>query len=156
LNKYSFKIASNQDVEQLKLIYTAAIQAIGSIYYTPEQIAAWSSFPEDRLAFSRWIIDAYTIIAISSEQYLGFAGLQASGRISALFVAPQFMRQGVASFMLQHLMSEAQTRQLPALKTEASEFSKPVFEKFGFEVETLEYINYKNVDFTRYVMKKIL
>lgn len=55
---------------------------------------------------------------------------------------------------MQRLIAEAESRGLQELTTEASEFSKPLFEKFGFAVCNLEYTHFKGVDFTRYAMRK--
>jgi hypothetical protein len=41
------------------------------------------------------------------------------------------------------------------LHTEASEFSKPLFEKFGFETIEVEHMVQKGVEFKRYRMQRM-
>ena len=64
---------------------------------------------------------------------VGIGGLEKKGRISSLFVSPGCMRRGIGSALLTRLLEEAESRNMGQLRTEASEFSKALFEKFGFE-----------------------
>ncbi|GJL53777.1 MAG: putative N-acetyltransferase YafP [Nitrospirales bacterium] len=136
-------------------IYRTAILTAGQEYYSDEQVTAWASYPDDKDEFARWVQEASTVVAIAEHLGpVGFGGLEKTGRIASLFVRPEYMRQGVASALLKRLMSEAESQGMRELTTQASEFSKPLFEKFGFEVTNIERTTFKNVDFTRYVMRK--
>jgi putative acetyltransferase len=42
---------------------------------------------------------------------------------------------------------------MKTVTTEASEFSKPLFEKHGFTVTEVEHTTCKGVEFTRYAMR---
>jgi len=149
--------AEGKDNFLLGDVYRSAILAIGEEFYSPEQVVAWSSYPDDEAEFTRWIQEASTYVAMTADSVLvGFGGLEKGGRISSLFVAPDFMRQGVASALLTHLITEVDSRNIDELTTHASEFSKPLFKKFGFEVMNIEHTILKGVDFTRYFMRKVL
>jgi putative acetyltransferase len=63
------------------------------------------------------------------------------------------MRKGVASQLLRRLLKEAQAKGLRSLHAEASAFSRPLFEKFGFSVVEEERINLKGCGFDRYVVR---
>ena len=152
----SFEIRAIQDSDLSALadIYRDSIISLGNDFYTPEQIAAWASFPDDIEAFRKWVTAPMTLVAIKSDgKCVGFGGLEDSGRISALFVLPESMRKGVGSALLKKLVSEAQLRGVFQVTTEASEFSKPLFEKFGFRVKNIEKTEFKEVAFTRYAMQ---
>jgi len=147
--------AEKKDIVSMSHVYRSAIRAIGEEYYSPEQVAAWSGYPDNKAEFKRWVQQALTFVAIAEDSVLvGFGGLEKSGRISSLFVAPDFMRQKVASALLAHLITEVDSINIKELTAHASEFSKPLFIKFGFEVINIESTNLNGVDFTRYFMRK--
>ncbi|WP_447969325.1 GNAT family N-acetyltransferase [Nitrospira sp. M1] len=145
-----------KDIVSLGDVYRSAILAIGKACYSVEQIAAWASYPDDQVEFKRWVQAASTFVAITEESGpIGFGGLEKTGRIASLFVRPEYMRQGVASALLKRLLTEARSNGIHELTTQASEFSKPLFEQFGFAVMNIERTSFKNVAFTRYVMRKL-
>ena len=152
----SIREFESDDLDSLKRIYTAAIGALGESRYSRRQVEAWASFSDDAGAFRDWIASATTYVAISDRERIGFAGLQSQGRIASLYVAPEWMRQGVASRLLEKLFEDALARGMKSLTADASEFSRPVFEKHGFRVAAVEHNQYKGVDFTRYSMRKTL
>ena len=151
---FDIRAVEASDLRALANIYRSSIIFLGDDFYTPEQIAAWASFPDDLEAFRKWVTHPMTVVAVESDgKCLGFGGLEDSGRISSLFVLPGSMRKGVGSALLTKLLSEAKLRGLGEVTTEASEFSKPLFEKFGFTVKNIEHTEFKEVPFTRYAMQ---
>jgi putative acetyltransferase len=102
---------------------------------------------------SEWVSDAMTLIAVAENECLGFGSLQSQGRISALFVAPGYGRQGIASQLLAHLLAEARSRGFEVVAAEASEFSRSLFGKYGFSVTEVEHTRFRGVAFTRYAMR---
>lgn len=144
---------TDQDLPGLARVYRDAIRGVGAEYYSPDQVAAWSSFADDTEDFRQWIEGAATFVAIQdSISPAGFAGLDPAGRIAALFVAPEVMRQGVGAALLERVLNEARARSLTRLTAEASEFSRPLFQKFGFKQRHKEDTCFKGVAFERYVM----
>lgn len=144
----------SQDFNSLARIFSESILHIGHKCYSPDQVAAWSSFASDTKKFQAWLGRAMTFVAVNeSDECLGFGGLEPHGRISSLFVAPDFMRMGIASRLVERLLIEARSRRLEVLTTAASEFSKPVFEKYGFSVTAVEHTQFKGIDFSRYAMQ---
>ena len=141
------------DLSAVAHIYKQGIKQVALTHYSDDQVAAWSSFADDTDDFKKWINKSTTFVALNQElEVVGFAGLEATGRISSLFVAPEVMRSGVATALLNHLIDEINKRGLKSITTDASEFSKPLFEKFGFTVTNLEHTEFKGVLFTRYQM----
>jgi putative acetyltransferase len=146
--------ARPQDFESLARIYSDSIRHVGREFYSPAQVDAWSSYAGDTEEFRAWLDRSTTFVAVDrSDECLGFAGLEPRGRIASLFVAPACMRQGIAGNLVRHLLAEARSRGLEVVTTEASEFSKPVFEKCGFTVTEMEFTRFKGVDFSRYAMR---
>ncbi len=150
----SIRKYSTSDLPYIRDIYRKAIRQIGNTAYSKDQVAAWSSFPEDTDAFRKWVEEADSFVATDERgNCIGFGGWEKTGRISALFVHPGHMRKGVGSMILSHLIKQAEAEKLHTTTTEASEFSKPLFEKYGFTVVEIESTEFKNVKFQRYVMQ---
>lgn len=154
IGNYQIRGYDNDDLPVLAGIYRDSIRHRGPEYYSEQQVAAWSSFPDAMRDFEHWLTSATTCVAVDrANRCIGFAALEAPGRISALFVAPAWMRQGVGSSLLTHLLKEARLRRYTTVTTEASEFSRPLFEKCGFVVLEIEHTEFKEVAFTRYAMQ---
>jgi putative acetyltransferase len=141
------------DLSDLAHIYKQGIKKLGQTHYTNDQVVAWSSFADDTDDFRKWINHSTTFVAVDMNMnVVGFAGLESNGRVSSLFVAPDAMRNGVGTTLLHRLIEEIKRRDLDSVTTDASEFSKPLFERFGFYVKGLEHTHFKGVLFTRYQM----
>ena len=152
MNRF-IRVYTDHDLAGLARVYRDAIRGIGAEYYTPDQIAAWSSFADDTEDFRQWIAGAATFVAVQDAiSPAGFAGLEPTGRVSALFVAPEVMGQGVGAALLERVLAEARARSLTRLTTDASEFSQPLFQKSGFTLRRKEATTFKGVAFERYVM----
>jgi len=155
--QYEIRMYRHADLASLAQIYRSSIRHFGSEYYSKDQITAWSSYPDHAEVFEKWLAQATTYVAVSSiNAPIAFASIEEQGRISALFVAPEVMRKGVGTALLNHLIEEARSRRITTLATEASEFSKPLFEKSGFRVKEIEHTKFKDVRFSRYVMYKCI
>ncbi len=138
------------DLDAVRQVYRHAIEHLGPSAYTPEQVQAWASFADDP-GFAEWIQNAQTFVAADeSGTPQGFGGLQLPGYLSALFVAPAYLRQGVGRGLLEELLSHTDPNQ--PVTVAASAFSKPLFEQYGFVVEQLERSRFKGVDFLRYAL----
>jgi putative acetyltransferase len=141
------------DIEAVSNIYRSSISQSGVQHYTREQIDAWASFPDDAEAFNAWIGSSKTFVATDNEGIaVGFGGIEESGRIASLFVAPASMRQGIGTSLVSRLLSEARRSGIRVFSTAASEYSRAVFARFGFEVTEIEHTEINGVAFTRYAM----
>lgn len=150
---WTIRPCKSTDLPRLARVYQDSVRQLGAACYTPEQIAAWSAFAEDAPAFASWITEARTFVAADSDDaVIGFAGLDSGGRIASLYVSPDWMRQGIGSSLLATLLAKAGDSGLKGVRTEASYFSRPVFERHGFRVITEEYVRYGDVEFHRFVM----
>lgn len=143
------------DLQALRTIYKTSIQELGQDHYSPEQIAAWAGFADNTDTFSDWLNNSRIVVAIDDRDVqIGFGGLEMPCRISCLFVSPHLSRCGVGSLLVEHLLSLRTEKTPVTYTTEASELSKPLFEKFGFVVTEIEHTRVSDVAFTRYAMRK--
>lgn len=150
---FSLRQFAADDLPHLAGIYRAAIRHLGSEFYSAQQIVAWAAFADQHEVFATWFDNTSTLVAVDERgTRLGFGAYTAKGRIAALFVAPAAMRKGIASALLMRMLDELKQQDIKQVTTEASEFSRPLFEKFGFKVREIEHTELRGVAFQRYAM----
>ena len=149
------RVATEPDVPALAALYAAAARAAGPAVYSPEQVDTWAAFASTR-AFRRWVVDAHTFVAEADEgTAIGFSGLAADGHVTALYIPPDWMRQGIGSRLLRAVLSRAETQGLRRLHVETNPFSRPLFERFGFRLVEVETVERGAVTFERYVLERL-
>jgi putative acetyltransferase len=152
------RLATADDIPQLADLFEQSVRAIAPTHYTAEQVEAWASTPQNRDRFETFILGAITFVAEdpTTQTLLGFGSVHSTGYLSALYVSPVCTRQGIGSRLLTTLINIAQTQNADSLFTEASEFSRPLFSRFGFVVYDTEDVARNGVQFRRYLMQRTL
>ena len=154
-NLIKVRAYTRADLQALRQIYISSIEELGHEHYSPDQIKAWAGFADDTDVFSSWLGGSIVFVAVDSHDTpIAFGGLELPCRISCLFVSPHAARRGVGSLLIEHLLSLELDPTPTLYTTEASELSKPLFEKFGFRVKEIEHTKVSDVAFTRYAMRK--
>jgi len=144
------------DFEQIVTLFTNTVRHINIRDYSSEQVAAWAPQPPD---FARWHerLAGLTIwVAESESRIIGFCGLGADGHVDPLYTDYRFQRQGVARSLYQHVETEARSRNVQRLFTEASITARPFFERMGFGVICEQDVELRGVLFRNYAMQKIV
>lgn len=85
---------------------------------------------------------------------VGFAGLETNGHVASVYVRQDCIRQGVGSYLLSYLLSQAQGMTLDRLYAEASHLSLGLFLKHGFCHYATETVERDGVTFDRYLVEK--
>ena len=151
------RIAEESDLAELAKLFRCSVEKIGPERYTPEQVCTWASGPNDHDRFRTFILGVTTFVAEDQARILGFCGLGADGHLASLYVDGAQGRKGIGSALLDKALGEAQEAHgILSLHTEASEFSKPLFEEFGFETVEIEHVIRAGVEFKRYRMRRTL
>jgi putative acetyltransferase len=148
--------ATEADLPELTALFAHSVKAIAYQRYSNEQVEAWASFSSQTDAFNQFLLGANTFVIETAGQILGFSGVALDGHITALYVHGDYQRQGIGSSLLKTVLNYAQTHNIATLYAEASEFSKPLFEKFGFETYDTENVERNGVMFHRYLVRKNL
>lgn len=146
--------ATELDIPELADLYSNSVRAIASEYYSPEQVSAWAAIPLDPDFFRNFILDATTLIAEKNEKILGFAGIKDNGHIVSVYVHSDYLHRGIGSLLLGATLELAKLNKIVKVYAEASEFSKPLFEKFGFKNYDIEQAIRNGVKFDRYLMER--
>lgn len=144
------------DAPDLAVLNAASISQIGSRYYSPEQIIAWSGrspAPDDLV--QRAALGAIILISSApSCTATAYALLDPDGHLDHLYCHPDHVRQGHASALLEAAEVEAMHLDLDRLYTEASEAARPVFERAGYHVMHRRDFEISGVAIHNYAMEK--
>jgi putative acetyltransferase len=152
-SRLRFRLATEHDLPALARLYAQSVIKVGPQRYDHAQVAAWSAFASQADRFADFVLRPVTFIAEDCG-VVGFAGIEPDGHVASLYVDGDRTRQGVGSALLRVLLDHAMHAGIASLHTEASQFSRPLFERFGFHVERTEVVEYSGVWFTRYVMRR--
>jgi L-amino acid N-acyltransferase YncA len=143
------------DIPAALEIYRDAVLTQAPGLYSPEQVQAWAS-----LALLPGVLDeplqkGYGLISEGPEGAAAFAVLHPPQRIALLYCRGWACRQGRGRQLLQSLESEACRRGCSELRSEASQLSRPLFLKLGWEQLGAEQILIAGIPFERYRMRKV-
>lgn len=143
--------ATAADVPALAALYAEAVRSVGPAHYAAAQVEAWAAFA-DEAGFRAFVLDPLTLVADDESGITGFAGLAADGHVTALYVRRDRMRCGLGSALLRAVIERAEEEGIGRLYTEASVFSRPVFERHGFRLDAVEVVERRGATFERYRM----
>lgn len=133
---YAIRPYRDDDAETLSVIALAAISAIGTHAYSPEQVAAWAArhggpdMYRDRVRGGAAIF----VAADAGDVPVAYALLKPDGHLDRLYNHPEHTRRGLATQLLVHAEQHARAKGMTRLYTEASELARPAFERAGYEV----------------------
>lgn len=145
------------DAADTLAIFLAAVTETAAADYSPEQIRAWAR-PEAR-ELATWHAAMHarnSYVATVDGQSAGFSDVDPQGYIDMMFVAPGYLRLGVARQLLGHVESHARAEHLTELTANVSITARPFFERCGFIVEAQQHPVMGGVQLTNYAMKKNL
>lgn len=145
---------SDLDVVSTLAIFIAAITETASADYTTEQTQAWAD-PDGR-DLQRWgsaMAARRSFVATIEDHIVGFSDVGPDGYIDMMFVAPQFLRRGVAWRLVTH--GEALAREMKAceLSADVSVTARPFFERQGFAVEAEQHTVKRGISLTNFRMR---
>ena len=137
----------------LREIYADAIESQAPQLYSDQQVRAWAA-----LAWLPGVLDRTLKEGsgwISGED-AAFAIRHPPDRLALLYCRGRAARQGHGRILLKRIEADAIAEGVTCLRTEASQFSRPLFERCGWTVVAPETITIAAVPFERYRMHKAL
>ncbi len=150
------RTAVESDIPALAKLFNNSVKQIAPQKYSAKQVKAWAASSTDIKSFSKFILEPTTFVAEDKSLILGFGGITKLGYLTSLYVRGDYNRKGVGSKLLEKILEYSRVNQCDRIYTEASEFSKPLFEKFSFEIYGEERVERNGVSFERYLMQKFL
>ena len=141
------------DEPLLRQIYADAIESQAPRLYSEQQVQVWQS-----MAWLPGVLDR--TFAEGSGWISGgdaaFAIRHPEDRLALLYCRGKAARQGHGKALLARIEADALAEGIARLRTEASQFSRPLLERQGWRVVAPETILIAGVRFERYRMHKAL
>ena len=137
----------------LREIYADAIESQAPQLYSDQQVKSWAA-----LAWLPGVLDQTLKQGsgwISGED-AAFAMRYPQDRLALLYCRGRAARQGHGKALLDRIEADASADGVRSLRTEASQFSRPLFERYGWSLVAPETITIAGVPFERYRMHKAL
>lgn len=138
-------------------IFITAVTETASADYTTEQTEAWAD-PDGR-DLRLWGIAMAarrSFVATIEGQIAGFSDVSTDGYIDMMFVAPRFLRRGVAAQLIAHGEALARESKARELSADVSITARPFFERHGFIFEAEQHPVKRGISLTNFRMRKAL
>jgi len=113
-------------------LHARTVRAVNSEDYTPEQIDAWLG--KQRADKVRKLIEAGELYVCVDERnrLMGF-GSRSGDRITGLYVAPEWLRHGAGSMLLEQLERDAIAEGIEQLRLNSTMTAVPFYRHHGYE-----------------------
>ena len=144
------------DAETLAEVYRDAARGLGAQAYSPPQIEAWASFPDDFETFRLHILQGLALVSMAGSEFAAFGQLDPSDHVALLYTATRFARQGHATAVYRQLEASARAQGVRRINTTATHLSRPFFARQGFQLCATAHNAYKGVAFELFTMAKSL
>ncbi len=137
-------------------VYRDAIESQGHIFYTTEQIQAWSGLAHLPGVLDRPLEEGQGWVVFSDRMIQAFGLRYPMNRLGLLYCRGASARQGYGTALVKQIESDARNQGQLKLFTEASFFSYSLFLKLNWTIISMEKIYIANIPFDRYLMEKKL
>lgn len=147
------------DLDPVLAVYRDAVISQCPNLYSPDQIKAWAQHPERNDTVRLALLRGFGLVSLGSEPsgtIEAFGLLDPTDRLSLLYCRGRSTRQGRANALLASLEAHAAGQGCPVLRTEASQLSKPLLLRRGWQVEEEEEVIFAANLFRRWRMIKRL
>lgn len=148
----TIKKATVVDTQAITELFYETITSINVKDYEAQQIETWASSAENKGFWQEQIEKQYFIIAENIDYILGFASLTVEGYLDFMYVHKNHQKQGIASALLENILTEAYRLNLTKIWTDASITARPFFLNKGFVIEKIYTKISKGVAFENTIM----
>ena len=140
-------------------LYERAVRSQCPGLYSSAQVEAWARHAHQSEVVSQTICRGYTLVnpvQPGGGELAAFAVLEPLERLALLYCDGRFSRQGRAGALLEALERHAQGCGAGQLRTEASQLSRPLLLRRGWQIEAPETVLFASERFARWRMIKPL
>ncbi|MFB6294214.1 MAG: N-acetyltransferase family protein [Candidatus Nanohaloarchaea archaeon] len=130
MDDITIRPARPEDAERLAELHEEAIRAVNSQDYTAEEIAAWTDGTLEQ--YRTFPDDAERIVAVREDRIIGFGEIEGD-EITAVYVDPGHMGDGVGSALLERLESIARENGVERLHAESTISARGFYEAHGYD-----------------------
>lgn len=144
------------DLPELVAVYRDAVLSQTPGRYSPAQVQAWADHASRSDALADALRQGRGLASCSPAGIEAFGVLAPADRLALLYCRGRACRQGRASAILAALEAEASAAGIRRLRTEASQLSRPLLARRGWQVEAEETVLFGGAWFQRWRMIKAL
>jgi putative acetyltransferase len=134
--EFLVRLARPEDAVQMHHVHVTAVRQLCTVDYTKEEIEAWVSHlnPDElRQYLINGALDEVLFVAESKDNFIiGFSSFDKNGDISAVYVHPDYVRQGVGRQLLDTVEREALAYNYRKLEISASLTAIPFYKAHGY------------------------
>ena len=150
----SLRPAHADDLFQLLRLQTDSVRTLCRSDYSSLELEALIEGNLRRFSLGGYQGE-FILVAEVERVIVGWSALLGS-RISAIYVHPQFIRQGIGSQLLRGLETQAIQSQFPTLKVAASLTARPFYQCHGYQIIARSFLCPQNLPIPYLKMKKHL
>ena len=145
------------DLPELTAIYRDAVLSQASALYSPAQIRAWAGHAAQGACLDAVLRRGFGLASCDADNSIAaFAVLEPADRLALLYCRGRCGRQGHGRRLVQALEAQARQQGCGRLRTEASQLSRPLLERLGWQVEAEETVLFAGEWFRRWRMIRCL
>ena len=151
------RVLVGRDLDQLKEVYRDAVISQAKGLYSPAQIEAWANHGHRSDALAMALINGYGLASSNPTDPTvieAFGVLDPIERLSLLYCRGRSCRQGRSRRILEGLEKHAWQQGCRHWHTEASQLSKPLLLRLGWQIEAEETVIFAGEAFLRWRMIK--
>ena len=156
---HTLRPAEPADLAALLAVYATAVQSQCPGYYSRRQVEAWAGHGHPDGAVAATIGRGFTLVnpvAPGDARIAAFAVMDPADRLALLYCDGRWSRQGRAAALVIAMERWARQQGLRQLRTEASQLSRPLLQRLGWQIEASETVPYAGVLFERWRMIRAL
>lgn len=146
----------DEDLAATAQIFFEAVHIGARDHYDEAQRHAWAPALPEPVQWQQRLTSQTTLIAEQGNQIVGFMSLSRDGCIDLAFVTPDRINSGVATQLYEAIVTEASTRGLTGLRTEASYLARNFFIRHGWQITKQQTVTRNGVALTNFAMEKQL
>ncbi len=144
------------ETEELMQLFRDAVHTINIKHYSPEQISAWAPEEINQDKWRQSLQKNITFIAEKDSKIVGFADMTHEGYLDRLYIHKDYQGRFIAFRLMKHIEQAACDLGLSKITTHCSITAKIPAERMGFRVIKEQTVIRNGIEFTNYVMEKIL
>jgi putative acetyltransferase len=145
-----FRMADSKEIADL---FHGSVHSLDAENFSAEELEAWAPTPPDYSHWRERLAAKKPYVAEREGMIIGFIELEDDGHIDCFYTHRDFQRQGVGSALYNHLLKEADARDVHDLYVEASAIARPFFEREGFRFEKANRLELRGQILTNFSMR---
>lgn len=141
------------DYKEIANLFHETVHSVCANHYSKDELEAWAPNPVDYEKWQKKLEKKVPFVVTIDNKIVGFAELEKDGHIDCFYVHKDHQKQGIGTFILNHLIETSKNKKLYA---EVSITAKPFFLKHGFKVTKENKVRINDQELTNYIMEKQL